>query len=69
MCPDRKKNSGHLTRKGLKRNKETSQGMMDMFITLTVGMVSAVYAHVKPSNCTFKYMQFIMCHLYLNKGG
>lgn len=43
-------------------------GVMDMQITLIAEMASLVYTYIKTYQIVhFKYMQFIICQLYLNK--
>ena len=39
--------------------------MMHMYTILIVVMVSSVYTCQNLSYCTLKYMQFIVCQLYL----
>lgn len=42
--------------------------MMDVLVTFIVVMVSLAYIYVKTyQSVHFKYLQFILCQLYLNR--
>ena len=44
------------------------RGVMDKFVILITVLISWVYTHVKTDQVIhFKYVQFIVCRLYLNK--
>lgn len=55
--------SGSRLQKGMRK-----LGTRDMFVILTVGMVSAVYTctNIHPT-VYFTYVQFIVCQSYFNK--
>lgn len=54
-------------------SEEFTEGMrkhlrvMDILVILIVVVVSWVYTYVKTSDCDFKYVQCIVCQLYLSK--
>ena len=55
-------------REGLPRGMGKLLGVMDVFIILTVAMVSWEYTYVKTDQILyFEYMQFIICQLYTIK--
>lgn len=53
---------GRGDREGLERATKKHMGVMDVFITLIVAIVSWVYTYVRNYEIVhFKYVQFIVC--------
>ena len=53
---------------GITKDQKRLLGLQNMFIILFVVKASQVYTHVKTYQVVhFKYVQFIVCRLYLNK--
>ena len=59
---------GGIVKTKLKETFVWVRGVMDKFIILITVLISWVYTHVKTYQVIhFKYVQFIVCRLYLNK--
>ena len=60
--------SGGVRRNGYNEAQGNFWGVMNKFIISIIVLISWVYAYVKTYQVVhFKYVQFIVCQLYLNK--
>lgn len=68
MVETGRRGMGKRKRQGAQRGTRTLFGMMDKFVILIGMMISQVYTDVKTHQPVhFKYVQFIICQLYLDK--